>query len=368
MKADYQAIVEEMLHEHDGTGWEWLLHQIHWRNTVLLQIWSYLVTSLQWFSDVFPVQFAFKTWSCWVGGMEVRSLWRLLGMCQCYQAAFTYACGIFFQISLFDGISDLLLPRQVRVVSNLPYNLTTSCLQLLLPMSHRFSQLFFMIQDEVAKRVSMQDPGPSEYRAMTVYCQFYSDPIYKLKISKGAYYPQPKVDGALVEFTLKQEQERGLLKDDTEFITMVSLRSTATEVKLLCDQHDTCVVSRPNFVLDVSLSTYVLIIMPESKDSEAYDPVENVPDYLLNIKQCQRAVIFMGNHCNWPVSLCPPGEQVLCWKEENAAQQPGPIVSSRFCDRSANGMWNERNSKSSRAHCGPIHISLQVFGIFRVRQ
>lgn len=70
----------------------------------------------------------------------------------------------------------------------------------------------------------MQEPGPSEYRAMTVYCQFYSEPQYKLKISKGVYFPQPKVDGALVEFTLKPEEERGILNDDAAFITMVRLR------------------------------------------------------------------------------------------------------------------------------------------------
>ncbi|GMH39096.1 hypothetical protein BSKO_06994 [Bryopsis sp. KO-2023] len=111
---------------------------------------------------------------------------------------------------------------RVRVVANLPYNITTDCLRRLLPMSDIFSHLCFMIQDEVAKRLCLRKPGGTQYRSMTIFTQYYSDPTYKMKISKGVYYPQPKVDGALVDFAIKTETERMDVGDDKTFISMVN--------------------------------------------------------------------------------------------------------------------------------------------------
>lgn len=120
-----------------------------------------------------------------------------------------------------DNVDNIPLCRRIRVVSNLPYNITTPCLQRLLPKSDLFSNLFFMIQDEVARRLCLRKPGASEYRAMTIVAQFFSNPQYLLKISKGVYHPQPKVDGALVDFAIKSENDAWASIDESAFVDMV---------------------------------------------------------------------------------------------------------------------------------------------------
>lgn len=162
-------------------------------------------------------------WGC-------KTTWWWLGFQleeSCFKSCMYHNCIHLFRfllsidIHVQRGTDDILLSRTVQVVSNLPYNITTPCLQRLLPMSALFSHLFFMIQDEVAKRLCMRKPGSSEYRAMTIVVQYFSDPQYMLKISKGVYYPQPKVDGALVDFALKSEDGKYASIDSNAFVDMV---------------------------------------------------------------------------------------------------------------------------------------------------
>lgn len=56
---------------------------------------------------------------------------------------------------------------------------------------------------------------------MTVYTHHYSDPKYLFRIPKAAYYPQPLVDGAFVDFKLKRLEERVNADVETKFLSFV---------------------------------------------------------------------------------------------------------------------------------------------------
>ena len=80
-------------------------------------------------------------------------------------------------------------------------------------------------QDEVAQRLTAASPGGSDYRAMNIEVGFYSQPRYVFKIDRTAYFPQPKVHGALVDFALRSPSARHPLPtSDTDFLKMVSLQ------------------------------------------------------------------------------------------------------------------------------------------------
>ena len=49
--------------------------------------------------------------------------------------------------------------RRVKVVANLPYNITTEILKVLLPQGDDISHIAFMLQHEVAQRLSTHHPG-----------------------------------------------------------------------------------------------------------------------------------------------------------------------------------------------------------------
>eukprot|EP01026_Neomeris_dumetosa_P050267 TRINITY_DN4403_c0_g1_i3.p2 TRINITY_DN4403_c0_g1~~TRINITY_DN4403_c0_g1_i3.p2 ORF type:complete len:211 (-),score=16.51 TRINITY_DN4403_c0_g1_i3:416-1048(-) len=114
-------------------------------------------------------------------------------------------------------------PQRVKVIANLPYNITSECLKKMLTQSDQFSVLYFMLQDDVAQRLVPTKPAGSGYRAMTVFTHHYSQPKYLFKISKEKYYPEPQVDGALVRFVLKTESERINQENEKRFLQFINL-------------------------------------------------------------------------------------------------------------------------------------------------
>jgi 16S rRNA (adenine1518-N6/adenine1519-N6)-dimethyltransferase len=97
-----------------------------------------------------------------------------------------------------------VLPRRAKVVANLPYHLTSVILALLLPRKEQFSTLTFMVQEEVARRMTAL-PGGKDYSSLSVFVRFYSEPSYGFKVGPKCFYPAPKVHSAVTHFVMKEE-------------------------------------------------------------------------------------------------------------------------------------------------------------------
>ncbi|KAL6756203.1 S-adenosyl-L-methionine-dependent methyltransferase [Haematococcus lacustris] len=125
------------------------------------------------------------------------------------------------------------LPSQrIKVVANLPYNITKEFLKLMLPLGAWVSELSIMIQEEAAVRLVSAKPGDSDYRAMNMRVQLYSKPKYRFKISRFKYSPAPGVDGALVTFQLLTPAQRPQVASDRGFLALVA-RGFAGRRKML---------------------------------------------------------------------------------------------------------------------------------------
>ncbi len=92
----------------------------------------------------------------------------------------------------FPGLSPM-------VCANLPYNITTPVLTLLLE-SGLFSGITVMIQKEVAQRICAA-PGSKDYGAFSVLCQYYADTELLFDVPKECFLPAPKVTSAVVRLT-----------------------------------------------------------------------------------------------------------------------------------------------------------------------
>lgn len=77
------------------------------------------------------------------------------------------------------------------------------------------------LQEEVAQRLVDATPSRKDYRAMSVFTHFYSQPLYRFRIPKEKYFPVPGVDGALVTFRLRPPGQRLPVPDERGFIQMV---------------------------------------------------------------------------------------------------------------------------------------------------
>lgn len=85
----------------------------------------------------------------------------------------------------------------LRVVGNLPYNISTPLLFHLIKQIHLIKDMHFMLQKEVVERLAAR-PGSSDYGRLSVMVQYHCEVSYLFTVKPGAFYPAPKVDSAIV--------------------------------------------------------------------------------------------------------------------------------------------------------------------------
>lgn len=87
--------------------------------------------------------------------------------------------------------------RPLRLVGNLPYNVSTPLLFHLLASRHAISDMTFMLQKEVVDRMAAA-PDSDAYGRLSVMLAAYARVEKLFKVGPGAFKPPPKVDSAVV--------------------------------------------------------------------------------------------------------------------------------------------------------------------------
>ena len=112
-------------------------------------------------------------------------------------------------------------PARLKVVGNLPYNISTPLLFHLLGFEH-ISVMVFMLQKEVVDRLCAR-PGTSEYGRLSVMVQARCRAGKLFDVGAGAFRPRPKVDSAVVRLdVLPRETLR--IRDYELFAELVRTR------------------------------------------------------------------------------------------------------------------------------------------------
>ncbi|XXG67232.1 hypothetical protein AAC387_Pa06g0626 [Persea americana] len=112
--------------------------------------------------------------------------------------------------------------KYAKVVSNIPFNISTDVVKRLLPLGDIFSEVVLLLQDETAVRFVDASLRTSEYRLINIFVNFYSDPEYKFKVPRTDFFPQPNVDAAVVTFKLKRPAEYPSVSSTKNFFSMVN--------------------------------------------------------------------------------------------------------------------------------------------------
>jgi 16S rRNA (adenine1518-N6/adenine1519-N6)-dimethyltransferase len=89
------------------------------------------------------------------------------------------------------------LPEDLRVVGNLPYNVSTPLLFRLAHYAGRLRDVHVMLQREVVDRMVAR-PSTSAYGRLSVMLQYRFAIAKLLEVKPGAFRPPPKVDSAFV--------------------------------------------------------------------------------------------------------------------------------------------------------------------------
>jgi len=89
---------------------------------------------------------------------------------------------------------------RLRVVGNLPYNISTPLLFHLLGYRGLIDDMHFMLQKEVVDRMAAE-PGGKDYGRLSIMCQYYCAVEFLFEVGPGCFRPAPKVDSAIVRLT-----------------------------------------------------------------------------------------------------------------------------------------------------------------------
>ncbi|MBI2318981.1 MAG: 16S rRNA (adenine(1518)-N(6)/adenine(1519)-N(6))-dimethyltransferase RsmA [Betaproteobacteria bacterium] len=111
------------------------------------------------------------------------------------------------------GFDFSALPAPLRVVGNLPYNISTPLLFQLAQFSDRLQDLHVMLQREVVERM-VAAPSRREYGRLSVALQYRFRMRRLFGVPAGAFRPVPKVESALVSMEPIARPERGARDED----------------------------------------------------------------------------------------------------------------------------------------------------------
>ncbi len=109
------------------------------------------------------------------------------------------------------------VPKPLRIVGNLPYNISTPLLFHLLQFSKDIQDMHFMLQKEVVDRITAA-PGSKTYGRLSVMIQAYATVEALFDVQPEAFSPPPKVDSAVIRLVPLQNP---LVKNHAQFEKLV---------------------------------------------------------------------------------------------------------------------------------------------------
>lgn len=104
------------------------------------------------------------------------------------------------------------LPKDYKVVANLPYNITSIFLRTFLNQKNHPKSLVLMLQKEVAERLVA---GPGDMSMLSLSVQFFGDIKIVREVKAGNFWPEPKIDSAVIKITL-DNSKRGDINPEEE--------------------------------------------------------------------------------------------------------------------------------------------------------
>jgi 16S rRNA (adenine1518-N6/adenine1519-N6)-dimethyltransferase len=106
--------------------------------------------------------------------------------------------------SIIDPSLSLRMTKGYKIVANLPYNITSIFLRKFLSeMEAKPESMTLLLQKEVAERICAK---PGDMSILAVSVQFYAEPKIVKYVSKGNFWPAPKVDSAVINIITHNSQ------------------------------------------------------------------------------------------------------------------------------------------------------------------
>ncbi|MDR0724017.1 MAG: 16S rRNA (adenine(1518)-N(6)/adenine(1519)-N(6))-dimethyltransferase RsmA [Endomicrobium sp.] len=99
--------------------------------------------------------------------------------------------------------------ENIKLISNLPYNIGTAIIQKLLPLDN-WVEAVFMLQKEVVSRLAAKS-GSKDYGYISIFTSYYADSQVLFDVSPKCFRPQPKVMSSVIKLKNKKPEKPEIL-------------------------------------------------------------------------------------------------------------------------------------------------------------
>lgn len=106
------------------------------------------------------------------------------------------------KVDLKKLIEEEFNNQSFKVVSNLPYYITTPIIELLITSNFPCQDMTIMVQKEVAQRM-VASANDKDYSSLSVFVKFYSNAKILVNLPKTVFMPQPKIDSSILNLKLR---------------------------------------------------------------------------------------------------------------------------------------------------------------------
>ena len=93
--------------------------------------------------------------------------------------------------------------NNIKIISNLPYNISSKFLLEIIKLNQNVVSIICMIQSELADKFDLKKGKMNKYKFLSKYCSDYK---IHFNVSRNVFYPKPNVDSTVVSFLIKNKK------------------------------------------------------------------------------------------------------------------------------------------------------------------
>ena len=107
-------------------------------------------------------------------------------------------------VKILESKGKTLNDKKIKVVANIPYYITTPIIFKLLESRNIVSEIYIMVQKEVAERICAKI-GTKESSSITYMMSYYTEYLWDIYVDKTKFVPSPKVDSKVIALKFREK-------------------------------------------------------------------------------------------------------------------------------------------------------------------
>ena len=107
-------------------------------------------------------------------------------------------------VKILESKGKALNDKKIKVVANIPYYITTPIMFKLLESRNIVSEIYIMVQKEVAERICAKI-GKKESSSITYMVSYYTEYLWDIYVDKTKFVPSPKVDSKVIALKFREK-------------------------------------------------------------------------------------------------------------------------------------------------------------------